>query len=241
MRTALLSLALAAVIGCNKNPTEGQPQATVGEAVEVPSAPTTQASAVASGATAVASGAATASPTATTAPTAAPAASEDIALSAANTTIGFTGSKVGGSHEGFFKKFTGTLTLAPEKIEDSKVSIDIETASVSTDAPKLTEHLKSSDFFDVAKFTKATFRSTSIKPAAAKGATHTITGNLEFHGVRRSVAFPANITVTPEKVTGTAQFALSRKDFKVVFDGEADYLIKDYVLVKLNVNAARKK
>jgi polyisoprenoid-binding protein YceI len=101
--------------------------------------------------------------------------------------------------------------------------------------------LKSADFFDVAKFAKATFRSTSIKPSTAKGFTHTITGNLEFHGVKRSIAFPANLTVTPEKVSGTAQFSLNRKDFKVVFDGEADYLIKDYVLVKLGVNAARKK
>jgi polyisoprenoid-binding protein YceI len=231
-----------ALLACNKNPAEGQPQATVGEAIEIPSASASATAPATVSATAPATVAAV-QPTVTASATAAPvaAANEDIALSGANTTIGFTGSRVGGSHEGSFKRFTGTLTLSPEKLEESKLSLDIETASVSTDAPKLTEHLKSPDFFDVAKFSKATFRSTSIKPSTAKGSTHTITGNLDFHGIRRSISFPANITVTPEKVSGTAQFSMNRKDFKVIFDGEADYAIKDYVLVKLGVNAARKK
>jgi polyisoprenoid-binding protein YceI len=34
--------------------------------------------------------------------------------------------------------------------------------------------LKTADFFDVAKFPKATFASTEIRPGGDKGATHTV-------------------------------------------------------------------
>jgi polyisoprenoid-binding protein YceI len=224
--------------GCSKDPTEGQPAATVGEAVETASAPTTKPTVAAASPDAAASDAA-ATPTATA--TAEAKAPEEIPLSPTTGSILFTGSKVGGSHEGAFKKFTGTLTLVPDAVETSKVSVDIDLASVWTDNGKLTDHLKSEDFFNVGKYTKATFRSTSIKASTAKGATHTITGNLDFHGVRKSISFPANITVAEDKVTATAQFSMNRKDFKVAFDGEADYLIKDYVFVRLSVNAPRKK
>ena len=72
--------------------------------------------------------------------------------------------------------------------------------SIWTDTEKLTGHLKSADFFDVAKFPKSTFESTEIKAgssdAKAKDATHTVTGNLTLHGVTRSIQFPAKIAVT---------------------------------------------
>ncbi len=238
MLGVVVSMSLSGCSGCSKDPTEGQPAATVGEAVETASAatskPTAPASADAGPSDAAALGDATAAAEAKP--------PEEIALSPATGSILFTGSKVGGSHEGSFKKFNGTLTLVPDAIESSKLSVDIDLASVATDNGKLTEHLKSEDFFNVAKFTKATFRSTSIKPVTnVKGATHTITGNLDFHGVKKSLSFPANITVADDKVTASAQFSMNRKTFNVAFDGETDYLIKDLVFVRITVNAPRKK
>lgn len=233
---------LSGCSGCSKDPTEGQPAATVGEAVETATAPTGKPSTAPTALMGVDAGS-----TDGAAPSDASAATEakppeEIALSPATGSILFTGSKVGGSHDGSFKKFTGTLTLVPDAIENSKVAVDIDLTSVSTDNAKLTDHLKSEDFFNVAKFTKATFRSTSIKPiTTVKGATHTITGNLDFHGVKKSFSFPANIAVTDEKVTASAQFSMNRKTFNVAFDGETDYLIKDLVFVRVTVNAPRKK
>ena len=70
-------------------------------------------------------------------------------------------------------------------------SVVVEMASVKSDDEKLTGHLQSPDFFDVAKYPKATFESTEIKKGGDKGATHTVTGNLDFHGVKKSITFPA--------------------------------------------------
>lgn len=238
---AVVSMFLSGCSGCSKDPTEGQPAATVGEAVETATAPTGKPTAAPTAPIVGDAGSSDAGSSDAGA-TAEAKAPEELALSPATGSILFTGSKVGGSHDGSFKKFSGTLTLVPDAIENSKVSVDIDLASVSTDNAKLTDHLKSEDFFNVAKFTKATFRSTSIKPVTTvKGATHTITGNLDFHGVKKSLSFPANITVTDDKVTASAQFSMNRKTFNVAFDGEADYLIKDLVFVRVTVNAPRKK
>jgi len=113
-----------------------------------------------------------------------------------NSKIEFIGSKVTGSHNGSFQKFSGTIDYIGET-EKSVVNITIDTTSVKTDTDGLTTHLKSPDFFDVAKFPKATFVSTEIKSGGDKGASHTVTGNLQLHGVTKSVTFPATISVEP--------------------------------------------
>ena len=84
-------------------------------------------------------------------------------ISPENSKIEFTGSKVTGSHEGGFKKFSGTIDLVGEKPESSSVNVDIETASIYANVDQLTQHLKTPDFFDVEKFPKIEFRSTSIR------------------------------------------------------------------------------
>jgi polyisoprenoid-binding protein YceI len=111
---------------------------------------------------------------------------------------------------------------------------------VVTDEPDLTKHLQTPDFFDVAKFPKANFVSTKIEPSAASGTTHTITGNFDLHGIRKSISFPATIQVTPTSVSVVSEFAINRKDFGLVYPGKADDLIKDGVVIKLNLNVPRK-
>jgi polyisoprenoid-binding protein YceI len=171
-----------------------------------------------------------------------PAAAETLIISPENSKVEFVASKVTRSHNGSFKKFSGKIDLVPNSIPDSKVTIDIETGSVETDEAQLTAHLKTADFFDVARYPKATFVSTKIEPANnAGGATYTMTGNLDLHGVKKSVTFPANIQLTPEGVAVDAEFAINRKDFGIVYAGKADDLIRDEVVIKLNPRVARKK
>jgi polyisoprenoid-binding protein YceI len=122
------------------------------------------------------------------------------------------------------------------------VKVDIETASVFTDADGLTKHLQTGDFFEVEKFPKASFQSTKIVADSAKGANaYTVTGDLELRGVRKSVTFPATIVVTPADVTVNSEFAINRKDFGIVYAGKADDLIRDDVAIKLDLKAPRKK
>jgi polyisoprenoid-binding protein YceI len=165
---------------------------------------------------------------------------ETLTISPDNSKIDFVAAKVTRSHNGSFKKFTGTIDLLNNDALQSIVSVSIDANSVETDEPDLTKHLQTPDFFDVAKFPKANFVSTKIEASNANGATHSITGNFELHGVKKSISFPATIQVAPASVSVNAEFAINRKDFNLTYPGKADDLIKDGVVIKLSLNVPRK-
>jgi polyisoprenoid-binding protein YceI len=176
------------------------------------------------------------------APTKPPTKGEALSLTPENSKVEFTGSKVTGKHDGGFKTFSGAIDLVNAKPEESTVFVEIDMNSVFTDTDGLTTHLKSPDFFDVAKYPKATFSLTKIAPDAAKGAGfYTITGDFNLHGQTKSITFPARIAVTDADVAVDSEFSINRKDFGIVYAGKTDDLIRDDVVIRLNLKGARKK
>lgn len=159
-------------------------------------------------------------------------------ITSQNSKIDFVASQVTGKHTGSFGDFAGQINYAGSP-ETSHVNITIKTDSITADAPDLTKHLKTPDFFDVAKFPEATFVSTGIKPGGENGATHTVTGNLTMHGVTKSITFPATINVTPDAATVESSFSINRKDFGINYAGAADNLIRDNVVLNLHVRATK--
>ena len=147
--------------------------------------------------------------------------------------IEFVGSKVTGSHTGGFTNFAGTFKVQDGKITGSP-EIRINMKSTWTDTARLTGHLRSPDFFDVEKIPLSTFTVTSIEP---QGATSKVTGNLLLHGVTKSISFPATISVAPDALTVKAEFAINRKDFGIVYAGKSDDLIRDNVVLRLDLKA----
>jgi polyisoprenoid-binding protein YceI len=155
-----------------------------------------------------------------------------------NSKIEFVGSQVTGSHNGSFTDFSGQIDYTGN-VEQSRVNITIKTNSITADAADLTKHLKTADFFDVARYPEATFVSTAIKAGGEKGASHTVTGNLNMHGVTKSITFPATIAVTPDLATVDADFSINRKDFGINYAGPADNLIRNDVVLKLTIRAKK--
>ncbi|MCB9612447.1 MAG: YceI family protein [Sandaracinus sp.] len=185
----------------------------------------------------VARSAATETPSA--APAAEAAATETLTLSPTQTTVAFVGSKVTGSHDGGFRDFTGTIAFDPAAPERSRIEVTIQTASLFVDNDDLAEHLKSPDFFAVEQFPTARFESTEIRAGGEGNATHTITGRLTLHGQTQTIAFPANVTVSDESVRATSEFSIDRTQFGMVYPGRADDLIRDRVVIKLDLTAPR--
>jgi len=167
-------------------------------------------------------------------PPAAPAGTGDKYTIAEGSKISFVGSKVTGSHDGGFNDFTGEVMLVDDDPTKSSVKIEIDLTSVWSDHPKLTKHLMSTDFFAVEHYKLSTFDSTKI---VREGEQYTMTGNFQLHGVVRSISFPATITVEPGKVTVNAEFFIKRFDFDIEFKGPADNLIRDEVVIKLELTA----
>jgi polyisoprenoid-binding protein YceI len=173
------------------------------------------------------------------APSAQPAGAQTYVITPENSMIEFVGSKVTGSHNGSFQKFAGEVHYTGD-VNASHVTITIQADSLNTDTPDLTKHLKTADFFDVAKYPEAKFESTAIKAGGDKGASHTVTGNLTLHGVTKSISFPATIAAAPDAVTVDSTFAVNRKDFGINYAGAADNLIRDDFVLTLKIRATKK-
>ena len=87
--------------------------------------------------------------------------------------------------KGQFGKISGELVLDEANLSKSSVTATIDPATIDTREPKRDAHLKSPDFFDVAKYPTVTFKSTKIKDAG-KGKLE-VTGQLTIRGVTRPV------------------------------------------------------
>lgn len=63
---------------------------------------------------------------------------------------------------GRFNDFSGDYVYDPDKISNSKINVNIDTASVNSNHAERDKHLRSDDFLNVKKYPKASFKSTSI-------------------------------------------------------------------------------
>jgi len=163
-------------------------------------------------------------------------------------TIMFTASKVTRTHHIVFKSWEGTYKSDGTPAGTS-LNFSVDLASLEVDQGQtamLQDHLQSADFFDVANFPKATFTSSSFKEgvdqavfAHAEGATHTVTGTLDIHGMQKEVSFP--ITLSSDgagKVSAKTQFSVDRQDFGLTYKGKADDLVRDEVVIEVDASMA---
>jgi polyisoprenoid-binding protein YceI len=159
-----------------------------------------------------------------------PASVKTLSLDPSASKFDFSAAKVTKTHHGSFKHFTGIATLIGDELQS--LAVEVDTASIDVDDPKLTGHLKTTDFLDVEKFPKATFKSSGIQKKPAGEATHEISGDLTLHGVTQAVTFPAKISVTPAGLSGSGVIRIDRQKFGVRYPGLPDDLIKDEVTLE---------
>ena len=124
---------------------------------------------------------------------------------------------------GEFTKLSGSALINAADPAKSTVEATIEAASVNTREPQRDEHLRSADFFDVAKFPTLSFRS---KRAESLGGDNLkLTGDLTIHGVTREVSFDVEGPTASVKdpygnvrVGIVASTKIGRKDFGLAFN-----------------------
>ncbi len=64
---------------------------------------------------------------------------------------------------GYFKVFDGTVTASKPDWSDAQIEFTVDVASINTDNERRDNHLRSEDFFDAAKYPKATFKATGMR------------------------------------------------------------------------------
>ncbi len=125
------------------------------------------------------------------------------------------------------------------KLVNAKAAINLNTLTVesfeegSEQAPKLTAHLKSEDFFDVANYPTALFELTAMDPMSGEYNAK-VTGNLTIKGVTKSISFPANVLITDNSIVVDSEpFTVDRNNWGLSYHRKGtpgvpvDYLISD--------------
>jgi polyisoprenoid-binding protein YceI len=146
---------------------------------------------------------------------------------------------------GDFTRFSGTMKLDEADLARSTVEANIDVSSVDTRVPDRDAHLRSSDFFDVARYPTMTFRSTRV--AAAGKDRLAVTGDLTLHGVTRPVTLEVATSPAVKGMFGetrrgfSATARISRKDFGLTWNKlvEAGPAVGDEVVIALDVEAVK--
>lgn len=141
---------------------------------------------------------------------------------------------------GRFDKTTGTITVDPAARKGS-VNVVIDAGSVNTGVPKLEEHLRAEDFFNVAKHPTITFRSTGMTFEGDK--VKSVAGDLTMVGVTRPVTLAGemfqcapNPMIKKKACGGEFVARVKRSDWgmKYALPGLADD-----VVLRINVEAIK--
>jgi polyisoprenoid-binding protein YceI len=123
---------------------------------------------------------------------------------------------------GSFEKMTGTVKVDDKDVTKSVIDITIDAKSINTRDAKRDEHLRTPDFFDVAKHPSITFKSKKIEKAA--GNKLKITGDLTMRGVTKPVTLTAEVSNPVKSPWGqtvrgvSASGKINRKDWGLTWN-----------------------
>lgn len=168
-------------------------------------------------------------------------------IDASHSQVGFRIRHLVGKVPGRFTKFSGTVDYTPGQPKSWKVDATIDPASINTDNEKRDGHLKSEDFFDVAKHPAMSFKSTKV--TNLKGDTAKLHGELTMHGVTKPVVLDLEVGGTTKDPWGnlragfSATGTINRKDFGIVWNKALDtggVMLGDDVAITLDIEAVLK-
>jgi len=150
--------------------------------------------------------------------------------------------------KGDFAKFNGVVDIDNNDLANSKVAVNIDTASVNTGVPKRDQHLKSADFFDVAKFPAMTFVSKKVTVVGKDRLK--VAGYLTLHGVTKEVVLDVEgLSAAAKDPWGnvkrgaSATARINRKDFGLVWNAALEtggVAVGEEVLITLEIEMTRK-
>ena len=137
-----------------------------------------------------------------------------------------------------FKKFSASIDYDAAKPEASKASVDIDTASLDLGDADMNKEVAKKEWFNSAQFPKASFVSSSIKPAGAGKLN--VTGKLSIKGKSADVSFPLTVKLEAGKQVFEGALPIKRLAFNI---GEGEWkdtsMVADEVVIKFRVIAAQ--
>ncbi len=148
---------------------------------------------------------------------------------------------------GRFSNLHGKVDLDEKNLGKSSIEATIDIATINTNEPKRDGHLKSPDFFDVAKYPTMTFKSSKVYKADGK---LLVDGTLSLHGVSKPVTLTleelsGEVTSAPGRIVrgAVAKTKISRKEFGLVWNKTIEtggVVVGDEITITIEIEATRK-
>jgi polyisoprenoid-binding protein YceI len=121
---------------------------------------------------------------------------------------------------GRFKEFTGTIHFDDKDVTKSSVEFNAKVESIDTGVEPRDKHLRTADFFEVAKYPELSFKSTRVE---RKGKGYVLFGDLTIKGVTKQASLPFTITGAIKDGRGNtrigiaAQTKIDRRDYGITW------------------------
>jgi polyisoprenoid-binding protein YceI len=148
---------------------------------------------------------------------------------------------------GTLGKVTGAVNLDETDPTKSSVEASVDATGIDTREPKRDQHLKSPDFFDVAKYPTISFKSKKVTKVS--DTKYQVTGDLTMHGVTKEVVLDVEGSPKPFRdpfgnlrIGGVATTKLNRQDFGIQWNKSLDgggVVVGDEVSVTIDVEVIR--
>ncbi len=143
---------------------------------------------------------------------------------------------------GGFEKLSGRLVYDPFAPLKSEVVVAIDATSINTREPRRDEHLKSADFFDVAKYPALAFKSIRVEKSEDG---LNVVGNLSIRGITKEVSLavegPSQELRDPYgniRIGVSATTRIQRKEFGLTWNAAIEaggVLVGDDVSITLDI------
>ena len=148
--------------------------------------------------------------------------------------------------KGRFRDFSGNIRYDDKDVTKSSVEFTAKVESINTGVDRRDAHLRTADFFDVAKYPEMSFKTTRVE---SKGnGNYVLHGDLTLREVTKPVALPFTITGAIKDGQGNTRFGvaaqttINRRDFginwgKALENGGVD--VGNEVMIDLQLEAVK--
>ena len=173
-------------------------------------------------------------------------AAETYTIDPAHSSVGFgvTHMVINTVH-GKFNDFSGSIGLDGAAIKEATGTIQAK--SIDTGIERRDNHLRSADFFDVAKFPTITFQS---KRAEKQGTETVLVGDFTMHGVTKELSLPVTLKGPIKDSWGNSRIGLqgraklNRRDYGLKYSQALEsggLVVGDEIELEINAEAVKAK
>jgi polyisoprenoid-binding protein YceI len=158
-------------------------------------------------------------------------------------------SMFGHDHKFYARDFAGTITLVPGAPESAALELNVRgdaltlIEDVSDDEHREIGAALRDAVLETGKYPQISFRGRSVTAKKNDDGSYDVSlaGDLQLHGVRRKITFPAHVTTTPEGMRARGAIELRQSDFKIkpYTFAKGTVKVRDWVALSFDVVGRR--